>query len=281
MQIGQSDTFLITVVLSIYQNSLMHPMLNIAIKAVRRAGTFINQSSLSMERMSTIRKSTGNYLSEVHAYSEEIIRGILSNFYPNHTIISENGSLQESTEHDFTWIIDSLNGINNFLHDFPSYAISVSLEKKEQIILSVIYDPARNELFAASRGNGTFLNNRRIRVSGRSFLSGSLIGTTSKSFFGFDNQIRMIIRNGVSIRCIGSTSLALAYVACGRLDGFFCQSLKTNDMKAGLLLIQESGGLISDFDGNQKWAESGNSIATTPKLLGYMINLFQNLYNAS
>ncbi len=250
----------------------MHPMLNIAVKAARRAGTFINQASLNIERMSAMRKFSDKSLSEIDIYSGKIIREVLSASYPDHSIfIGEKHQISEKTE--YRWVIDPLSNKNDFFHDFPSYAISIALEKKEQVVLSVVFDPSRNELFTASRGDGTFLNGRRIRVSGRSIFQESLLGTNANSLFLIEN-LGKLFQEFSSIRCIGSSNLTLSYVACGRLDGFFCKELKVHCLIAGILIIQEAGGLIADFDGNQKWNESGNVIAATPKILNNILNVF-------
>ncbi|UOF93825.1 MAG: inositol monophosphatase [Bordetella sp.] len=263
----------------------MHPMLNIAVKAARRAGKIINQASLNLERMNSNTKFKQNYLVEINVAAEKIILETLQASYPNHAFWGEEINYQGPKKAEFQWIIDSLDNTTNFIYGLPVYAISIALTKNRQTLQSVIYDPSRNELFTAGKGNGTFLNNRRIRVSGRSYFNESLLGTNHSNIINYSSLCSMQ-QNKMNpecpyIRCLGSVVLNLAYVACGRLDGFFCQGLKSWNLNAGSLIVQEAGGLISDFSGNQTWMKSGNILAATPKILNNMIRLIENSHHVS
>lgn len=258
----------------------MHPMLNTAIKAARRAGTIINRASLDLDRLQVARKGPRNYVTEVDRASEEAIIDVLRTAYPDHSMLCEESGVHlgenqaQDAEPEFQWIIDPLDGTTNFIHGFPVYAISIALLHKGQPNQAVVYDPARNELFTASRGGGAFLNDRRIRVSGNSryheALVGEHIGRSANGVKPETTFAAMLSESG-SVRRTGSTVLDMAYVAAGRLDGFCGVSLKTWDVAASGLLVLEAGGLIGDFDGEQGWMKSGNVLAATPKIFTQML----------
>lgn len=257
----------------------MHPMLNTAIKAARRAGTIINRASLDLDRLQVARKGPRNYVTEVDRAAEEAIIDVLRTAYPDHSFLcEESGELPAVSPSnrgpDFQWIIDPLDGTTNFIHGYPVYAISIALTQDGQPVQAVIYDPARNELFTASRGGGAFLNDRRIRVSGNSRYSEALLGehvgrstadSTARAPF------EAMLTSCGSVRRAGSTVLDLAYVAAGRLDGFCGVALNPWDLAAGGLLVLEAGGLTSDFQGEQDWMKTGNVLAATPKIFTQML----------
>ena len=262
----------------------MHPMLNTAIKAARRAGTIINRGSLDLERLTVARKGPKNYVTEIDHAAEEAIIEVLRTAYPDHAFLCEEsgthaGKDQNPDEQpEFQWIIDPLDGTTNFIHGFPNYAISIALLHRGQATQAVIYDPSRNELFTASRGGGAFLNERRVRVSGLLRYHDALVGTHvpgSASDLTVNPRYAEMLADCASARRMGSTVLDLAYVACGRLDAFCGARLKPWDLAAGGLLVLEAGGLISDFDGEQGWMNSGNVLASTPKLFPQMLSYLQ------
>jgi myo-inositol-1(or 4)-monophosphatase len=262
----------------------MHPMLNTAIKAARRAGTIINRGSLDLERLTVARKGPKNYVTEIDHAAEEAIIEVLRTAYPDHAFLCEEsgthaGKDQNPDEQpEFQWIIDPLDGTTNFIHGFPNYAISIALLHRGQATQAVIYDPSRNELFTASRGGGAFLNERRVRVSGLLRYHDALVGTHvpgSASDLTVNPRYAEMLADCASARRMGSTVLDLAYVACGRLDAFCGAKLKPWDLAAGGLLVLEAGGLISDFDGEQGWMNSGNVLAATPKLFPQMLSYLQ------
>ncbi|MFJ1302073.1 inositol monophosphatase family protein [Pseudomonadota bacterium AL_CKDN230030165-1A_HGKHYDSX7] len=250
----------------------MHPMLNTAIKAARRAGTIINRASMDLDKLSVARKGPRDYVTEVDRASEEAIVEVLRTAYPDHAVLGEEFGLQGPDQAEFQWIIDPLDGTTNFIHGFPNYAISIALTQRGQVTQAVVYDTARNELFTASRGSGTFLNDRRVRVSGRIRYHDALLGahwpTASDPA---SDRFRDMTDGCAGVRRMGSTVLDLAYVASGRLDGFCGVKLKPWDLAAGSLLVLEAGGLVSDFDGEQGWLDSGNVLAGTPKVFTQML----------
>lgn len=258
----------------------MHPMLNTAIKAARRAGTIINRASLDLERLKVARKGPKDYVTEVDHAAEEAIIDVLRTAYPDHGFLGEESGTHLAAEQGadepaaFQWIIDPLDGTTNFIHGMPVYAISIALAQQGQITQAVIYDPTRNELFTASRGGGAFLNDRRIRVSGQLRYHDALLGAHvpgSASSPTTDVKFSKLLSECAAARRLGSTVLDLAYVAAGRLDGFCGVNLKPWDLAAGSLLILEAGGLVADFDGEQGWMKSGNVLAATPKLFPQML----------
>ncbi|MBV6306564.1 inositol monophosphatase [Candidimonas humi] len=260
----------------------MHPMLNTAIKAARRAGTIINRASLDLERLQVARKGPKDYVTEVDQAAEEAIIEVLRTAYPEHSFLAEESGDTPAPgagdRPEFQWIIDPLDGTTNFIHGFPIYAVSIALSHRGQITQAVIYDPARNELFTASRGGGAFLNDRRVRVSGQTRYYDALVGTHVPGSAGPAvpaSRYGKLLSECASARRIGSTVLDLAYVACGRLDGFCGARLKPWDMAAGSLLVLEAGGLLGDFEGEQGWMQSGNVLAATPKIFPQMLAYLQ------
>uniref|UniRef100_UPI00333E1993 inositol monophosphatase family protein n=1 Tax=Castellaniella defragrans TaxID=75697 RepID=UPI00333E1993 len=254
----------------------MHPMLNTAIKAARRAGVIINRASLDLERLNVARKGPKDYVTEVDRAAEEAIIDILRTAYPDHAILAEETGEHGATKGgipDFLWIIDPLDGTTNFIHGFPNYAVSIALMQRGQAAHAVIYDPSRNEMFTASRGSGAFLNDRRVRVSGRTRYHDALLAShvPQSTALPAGSPFSPMLGDCGAARRTGSVVLDLAYVACGRLDGFCGVRLKPWDMAAGGLLVLEAGGLLADFEGEQGWMTSGNILAATPKVFPQMI----------
>ncbi|MEW9898484.1 inositol monophosphatase family protein [Chitinivorax sp. PXF-14] len=256
----------------------MHPMLNIAVKAARRAGSIINRASNNLDVLRVERKGQSDFVSEVDRAAEQAIVEVLLEAYPNHAILAEEGGATGDSE--FQWIIDPLDGTTNFLHGFPQYAISIALQHNGVLTQGVIFDPVHNDLFTATRGSGAFLNDRRIRVGKRIQLSDALIGTgfPYSDFTHLDSYLAMfkdLLQKTAGLRRPGAAALDLAYVACGRFDGFWELGLKPWDVAAGALLVQEAGGLVSDLGGNEGYLESGNLIAGSPKIFGQLLQALQ------
>ncbi len=263
----------------------MHPMLNTAIKAARRAGTIINRASLDLERLQVARKGPKDYVTEVDHAAEEAIIDVLRTAYPGHGFLGEESGTHlaagqaDNEQAEFQWIIDPLDGTTNFIHGLPLYAISIALAHRGQVTQAVVYDPSRNELFTASRGGGAFLNDRRVRVSGQLRFHDALLGAHvpgSAAGSAKNAKFATMLSECAAARRLGSTVLDLAYVAAGRLDGFCGVNLKPWDMAAAGLLILEAGGLIADFDGEQTWMKSGSVLAATPKLFPQMLAYVQD-----
>ncbi len=247
----------------------MHPLLNTAIKAARRAAAIILRYLDQVDRLHVEAKGRADFVSEVDRLAEQEIIEVLRGAYPHHAIIAEEGGSQPGN--DFEWIIDPLDGTTNFLHGHPQFAISIALRHAGNIEHGVVFDPLRNELYTASRGRGAQLNSRRIRVSQVRRLQDSLLGTgfPFKILDHLDEWLaifRALLVRSSGIRRAGAAALDLAYVACGRFDGFWEMGLKPWDMAAGSLLIQEAGGLVSDFDGGRDFMHSGNIVAGNPAI---------------
>jgi myo-inositol-1(or 4)-monophosphatase len=252
----------------------MHPMLNTAVKAARRAGNIINRAAQNIDILTVTQKAANDYVSEVDREAEAAIIRVISETYPGHSILAEESGASGNSE--YVWIIDPLDGTTNFLHGFPHYAVSIALSHKGVLSQAVIYDPVRNELFTATRGRGAYINDHRMRVSKRSKLQGCLLGTgfPFKEFSVIDTYLAMfkdLAQKTSGIRRAGAATLDLAYVAAGRLDGFWEFGLAPWDMAAGSLLITEAGGLVGDFRGNNTHLETGNIVGGNPKLFSQLI----------
>ena len=257
----------------------MHPTLNIAVKAARRAGSIITRASEDIGSLTINDKGFNDFVSEVDLASEKEIIRVLKTAYPDHAFLGEESGLTHQA--DNIWIIDPLDGTTNFLHGFPQYCISIALEQKGEITQAVIYDPIRNDLFTATKGQGAYLNQRRIRVSNKSKLKDSILGTgfPFRDFQHLPVYLKIfeeVVRGTSGIRRPGSAALDLAYVAAGWFDGFFEINLSKWDIAAGGLLVTEAGGMVSDFSEKEGWIESGNIVATTPKIYEPLIKIIQS-----
>ena len=256
----------------------MHPMLNIAVKAARRAGSIIMRASDNLDALTIQHKSLNDLVSEVDRAAEDAIIDILHTAYPDHAILAEETGASGDSE--FVWIIDPLDGTTNFLHGFPVYCVSIALSHRGVLSHGVIYDPVRNDLFTASRGRGAFLNDRRLRVSKRERLIDGLIGT-GFPFRMFDHadpyvgMMRDFMQKTAGIRRPGAAALDLANVAAGRLDGFWEIGLQPWDMAAGVRMVLEAGGLVGDLEGNTGYLESGRIVAGSPRIFGQMISVIE------
>lgn len=247
----------------------MSPMLNIGVRAVRAAGDLIVRYLDKSQNIKATEKSRNDFVTEVDRRAEEVIIGAIRKAYPSHAILAEESGAQGDSK--CQWIIDPLDGTTNFLHGFPQFAVSVALRRKGELEHAIVYDPLRQELFTASRGGGAQLNNHRIRVAGRNSLKGALIGTgfPFRSFHRIDaylEELKQLTALTAGLRRPGSAALDLAYVACGRLDGFWEYGLRVWDIAAGALLIREAGGCVSNLDDGGQSIDSGNIAAGNPSI---------------
>ena len=254
----------------------MQPMLTIAVRAARSAGELILRASDDVGQLRIDQKGKNDYASEVDRMAEREIINIIRTAYPDHGILAEESSIHDGNE--FILVIDPLDGTTNFLHGFPQYAVSIALKYRGKLEVGVVYDPLRDELFTARRGGGAMLNNRRLRVTQQLTLKGALLGT----WFPFKTDLHLPAYVGMfsalttecaGIRRAGSAALDLAYVAAGRLDGFWEIGVMEWDMAAGVLLIKEAGGVVTDFSFNDQYLKSGNLIAGSPKMHQLMYQL--------
>ena len=257
----------------------LHPMLNIATKAARAAGAIINRGSQDLDILKVSSKGPNDFVSEIDQLAEAAIIEILLTAYPGHGILAEeSGREHGAQDSEFTWIIDPLDGTTNFLHGFPAYAVSIALAWRGVVQQAVVYDPTRNDLFYASRGRGAFLNDKRLRVSKRTRLADSLIGTgfpfrRGDNFQRYLKMLEVMMPACAGLRRPGAAALDLCYVAAGWYDGFFETGLQPWDMAAGTLIITEAGGLVGNFTGEADFLYQRELVAGNPKVYGQMIGL--------
>jgi myo-inositol-1(or 4)-monophosphatase len=245
-------------------------MINIAVRAARRAGDVMIRQINQLEALEVTDKGRNDFVTEIDHRAERAIVEVIHEYYPDHAILAEESG--RHGQHEFEWIIDPLDGTTNYIHGFPVFAVSIAVRFKDQIEHGVVYDPLRQEIFTASRGQGAQLDGRRIRVSRRLRLQESLIATGFPYRLGTDDidgylrMLKAVMNESVGIRRPGSAALDLCYVAAGRVDGFWELGLSIWDIAAGALLIREAGGRISDFEGGDGFLESGNVVAGNPKI---------------
>lgn len=247
----------------------MHPFLNTAITAARKAGNVITGAWSRQEKLQLTEKGRHDYSTNIDRRAEEIIIDVLQRAYPQHSFLAEEcGSIEKDRGH--LWVIDPLDGTHNFIRGLPHFAVSIALLINEQVSHSVIYDPIRQELFTASRGSGAQLNNHRIRCRQQS-LDGALLGTgfpmrNPNDFPSCMRTIQALYSQVSSLRASGCAALDLAYVACGRLDGYFKTDLSSWDVAAGALLVYEAGGQITDYAGGKNYLYGKEIVAAGTKL---------------
>jgi myo-inositol-1(or 4)-monophosphatase len=257
----------------------LHPMLNIAVKAARAAGAIINRAALDLEVVHVGTKGPNDFVSEVDRAAEQAVISTVLEAYPDHGILAEeSGREHGSRTSEYTWIIDPLDGTTNFLHGFPVYAVSIALAHRGQVQQAVVYDPTRNDLFYASRGRGAFVNDRRLRVSKRTRLAESLIGTgfpfrKGDNFKRYLKMFEEVMHACAGVRRPGAAALDLCYVAAGWYDGFFETGLNPWDVAAGSLIITEAGGLIGNFTGEADYLYQREVVAGTPKIYGQLVQM--------
>ncbi|MBV1915409.1 MAG: inositol monophosphatase [Pseudomonadales bacterium] len=256
----------------------MQPMLNIALRAARKAATHISRSVGQLDRIEINSKGVNDFVTEVDRTAEKIIISELQRTYPEHAILGEESGFiagsqaEKAGQEEYQWVIDPLDGTTNFIHGLPHFCVSVGCLRNGRMEHAVIIDPIRNEEFCASRGDGAQLNGKRIRVSKRASLDGSLLATgfpfkphQSKHLDDHMAIFKKLSSMPAGIRRNGSAALDLAYVAAGRYDGYWEMGLKEWDIAAGALLVLEAGGLVSDFKGGASYYQSGNIICGSPK----------------
>jgi myo-inositol-1(or 4)-monophosphatase len=257
----------------------LHPMLNVAIKAARAAGAIINRASFDVETLRVNTKAPNDFVTEVDQAAERVIIDTLLHAYPGHAILAEeSGRAHGAKDSDYLWIIDPLDGTTNFIHGLPVYAVSIGLAYRGQVQQAVVYDPSRNDMFYASKGRGAFLNDKRLRVSKRTRLAESLIGTgfpfrKGDNFKRYLKMFEAVMQNCAGLRRPGAAALDLCYVAAGYYDGFFETGLNPWDIAAGSLMITEAGGLIGNFTGEADYLYQREVVAGNPKVYAQLVQL--------
>ena len=257
----------------------MHPLLTIAVRAARRAGDVIIRASNQRDSLTIDTKQRNDFVTEVDGQAEQEIIQIIHKAYPDHAILGEESG--QIGDNEVTWIVDPLDGTTNFIHGLPHYAVSIGIEVRGRLEHGVIHDPVRGEIYTASRGVGAFLNDRRIRVTPARSLEGALIGTGlpfrdfshAPAYYG---MLQTIASKAAGIRRAGSAALDLAYVASGRLDGYWELGLKPWDIAAGVVLVQEAGGIVGNLTGEPDgFMDSGNLVCGNPRLFAALVRDIQ------
>lgn len=264
----------------------MHAMLNIAVRAARAAGKVLVKAYENPQLLEISTKSENDFVTNVDRAAEEAIISTIQKSYPKHSILAEESGLQTGEDADYQWVIDPLDGTTNFTRGIPHFCVSIALTVKGVPHHAVVYDPIRDDLFTATRGSGAQLNGFRARVANSKSLDGTLLAT------GFPFRMKEILEDyqkvfnayfveAADIRRAGSAALDLAYVSCGRLDGYFEAGLKPWDTMAGELLVKESGGMVTDFAGGMNQQSSGNIVAANQKVIQQMLVLMRKKLPAS
>lgn len=258
----------------------MEPILNIAMNAARKAGQIITRNLDKLDTLNVQDKGYREFVSDVDLLAERFIIETIQRAYPDHCILAEESGQIEGIHSDVTWIIDPLDGTTNYIHGLPHFAVSIAVQVKNRVEYGLIYDPIRQEVFTAARGGGARLDDRRIRVSSCKTIEDALLGTgfASRNKTGIAQQKTLInefIDRHVSFRRSGAATLDLAYVAAGRLDGYWETSLKPWDMAAGALLIREAGGLVSDSMGTEDYLDTGSIVAANPTLFKSLLPIIR------
>jgi len=253
----------------------MTPTTNIAVRAARQAGSVIMRSFNRLDTLSVTEKQANDYVSEVDRNAEQAIIDVIRKAYPGHAVLAEESGKQGTS--DFEWVIDPLDGTTNYLHGFPQFAVSIALKHRGRLETGVVFDPLSGDLFTADRGGGARLNDRRLRVSDQKGLKGALLGTgipfrDQRHMDAYLAMLKDLAQETAGIRRPGSAALDFAYVAAGRLDGFWELGLAQWDFAAGALLVQEAGGIISDIRGGSSHLETGNVIAAGLRLHRAMVD---------
>ena len=250
----------------------MEPMINIALRAARKAGEQIVRASDDLDQVEFKAKSLNDFVSEVDVSAEREISYHLRKAFPDHAIVGEEGGLDGEEDAEYRWVIDPLDGTTNFMRGIPHYAVSLACLHRGKLEHAVVVDPVRREEFTASRGRGAQLNGRRIRVSKLTSLDGALLGTgipfknhCDDKLEPYSKTVELLAGQCAGIRRAGAASLDLAYVAAGRLDAFWEIGLSEWDIAAGALLVREAGGLVADIDGSDNFMASGNIVCGNPK----------------
>jgi myo-inositol-1(or 4)-monophosphatase len=247
----------------------MQPTLNIAVRAARSAGRILLRYFEHVDQLKVQTKSRNDFVSEVDRGAEEAIIHVLRTTFPDHAVLAEESGAQGRSEYE--WVIDPLDGTTNYLHGLPQFAVSIALRHRGRLECGVVYDPLREEMFTAARGEGTQVNDRRVRVANRSSLEGALIGTgfpfrEQRHLDAYLGMFKTMVQATAGVRRPGSAALDFAYVASGRTDGFWELGLSEWDFAAGALLVAEAGGTATDLAGGTRHFETGNVVAGNLKV---------------
>ena len=254
--------------------------INVMVKACRKASKVLIRDFGEVEKLQVSIKGPGDFVTASDKKVEKILIEELQKARPNYSILSEEiGEI--NNDESFRWIIDPIDGTSNFLHGIPHFAISIGLEHDKEIICGIVYDPIKDEMFTAEKGNGSYINNQRMRVSSRSELKDCIIFSGGPKYdsqhkeLTFDEYKKFSLKVGIPIRKFGSGSLDMAYVAAGRCDGFWSRDLNYWDIAAGIILVREAGGYVTDFNGENKYNQNKTLLAGNHKINKEMIEILK------
>jgi myo-inositol-1(or 4)-monophosphatase len=261
-------------------------LLNVMVQAATKAGRSLARDFGEVQNLQVSLKGPGDYVSQADRKAEEIIHNELSKARPGYSFLMEESGVVKGSDDQHRWIIDPLDGTTNFLHGIPIFAISIALERQGVLVAGLIYNPAMDELYTAERGGGAFLNDRRLRVAARRNLNDCVIGTGVPHLGRGDHgrylvELRNVMGEVSGIRRMGAAALDLAYVAAGRLDGFWEDNLHPWDMAAGMLIIREAGGFVSDKTGGQDIFDSGGIVAGNEAIHGALLKALKKPLRAA
>ena len=252
--------------------------INVMVKACRKASKTIIRDFGEIEKLQVSIKGPGDFVTASDKKVEKILINELQEARPSYSILSEEIG-QINNDKSFKWIIDPIDGTANFLHGIPHFAISIGLEHNDEIICGIVYDPIKDEMFVAEKGNGSYLNNQRMRVSSRSKLKDCIVFTGGPKLESKNKELaleeykKFSSKILIPIRKLGSASLDMAYVAAGRCDGFWQRNLNYWDIAAGIILVKEAGGFVTDFEGENRYVENKTILATNSKINKEMIEV--------
>ena len=252
--------------------------INVMVKACRKASKTIIRDFGEIEKLQVSIKGPGDFVTASDKKVEEILINELQEARPSYSILSEEIG-QINNDKSFKWIIDPIDGTANFLHGIPHFAISIGLEHDDEIICGIVYDPIKDEMFVAEKGNGSYLNNQRMRVSSRSKLKDCIVFTGGPKLESKNKELaleeykKFSSKILIPIRKLGSASLDMAYVAAGRCDGFWQRNLNYWDIAAGIILVKEAGGFVTDFEGENRYVENKTILATNSRISKEMIEV--------
>ena len=255
-------------------------LLNVMVQAAFKAGRSLSRDFGEVENLQVSLKGPGDYVSQADHKAEEIVRAELSRARPTYGFLGEEGGESKGTDGQHRWIVDPLDGMTNFLHGIPQFAVSIALERSGEVVAGVIYNPVSGEIFTADRGNGAFLNDRRMRVAGRRQLTDCVIGTgvshLARGHHGaYLVELSKVMGDVSGIRRIGAAALDMAYVAAGRLDAYWEDGISDWEIAAGIIIVREAGGFVTDKTGGQKMFENNNVVAGNERILKEMLGLLK------
>jgi myo-inositol-1(or 4)-monophosphatase len=264
---------------------LRSALLNVMVQAARKAGRTLKRDFGEVEKLQVSMKGPANFVTAADKRAEDILYQELTRARPGYGFLGEEGGRREGADKSHTWIVDPLDGTSNFLHGIPQFAVSIGLERDSTLVAGVIYNPANDELFTAERGKGAFLNDHRLRVAGRQRLADAVIACGLPHYGRgdlavFRLEFAAVQEKVAGLRRFGSAALDLAWIAAGRLDGYWERDLSPWDMAAGILMVREAGGFVSDLEGGDAMLTKGHVLAGNETMQQELLRLLKGAHKA-